>query len=70
VITEVLDLKGLRKGMNRQDINQEDQKADDQLQIFYFCIRLIIRTKQEVIQCPPSEKQCLHSNFHGFINKT
>jgi hypothetical protein len=35
-IAEVLDLKGLRKGMNRQDINREDQKADDQLAIFLF----------------------------------
>jgi hypothetical protein len=33
-ITEILDPKGLRKGMNRQDTNGEDQKADDQLAIF------------------------------------
>jgi hypothetical protein len=33
-ITEVLDPKWLRKGMNRQDTNQEDQKADDQLANF------------------------------------
>jgi hypothetical protein len=44
-IAEVLDLKGLRKGMNRQDINREDQKADDQVVFFYFCIRLISSTK-------------------------
>jgi hypothetical protein len=35
-ITEVLDPKGLRKGMNRQDTNREDQKADDQLANFLF----------------------------------
>jgi hypothetical protein len=35
-ITEVLDLKGLRKGMNIQDTNQEDQKADDQLANFFI----------------------------------
>jgi hypothetical protein len=34
--SHVLDLKGLRKGMNRQDTNQEDQKADDQLANFLF----------------------------------
>jgi hypothetical protein len=36
VIAEVLDPKGLRKGMNRQDTNREDQKADDQLANFLF----------------------------------
>jgi hypothetical protein len=35
-ITEVLDLKGLREGMNRQDTYQEGQKSDDQLAKFYF----------------------------------
>jgi hypothetical protein len=28
-ITEVLDPKGLRKGMNSPDTNREDQKAND-----------------------------------------
>jgi hypothetical protein len=35
-IAEVLDQKGLREGMNRQDTYQEGQKADDQLAKFYF----------------------------------
>jgi hypothetical protein len=35
-ITEVLDLKVLRKGMNRQDTNREDQKANEQLANFLF----------------------------------
>jgi hypothetical protein len=35
-ITEVLDQKGLREVMNRQDTYQEGQKADDQLPKFYF----------------------------------
>jgi hypothetical protein len=48
-IAEVLDPKGLRKGMNRPDTNQEDQKADDQLANYYFCIRLISSTKQELL---------------------
>jgi hypothetical protein len=50
-IAEVLFLKGLRKGMNSQDTNREDQKLMTNWQIFYFCIRLISSTKQEVIQC-------------------
>jgi hypothetical protein len=33
-IAEVLDLKGLREGMNRQDTCPEGQKADDQLANF------------------------------------
>jgi hypothetical protein len=33
-ITEVFDPKGLREGMNRQDIHGEGQKADDQLANF------------------------------------
>jgi hypothetical protein len=45
-ITEVLDLKGLREGMNRQDTYLKGQKADDQLaNFFYFCIMLISSTK-------------------------
>jgi hypothetical protein len=36
MIAEVLDLKELREGMNRQDTYQEGQKADDQLANFYF----------------------------------
>jgi hypothetical protein len=35
-IVEVLDPKGLREGMNRQDTFQEGQKADDQLANFLF----------------------------------
>jgi hypothetical protein len=35
-IAEVLDPKGLREGMNRQDTYWEGQKADDQLAKFYF----------------------------------
>jgi hypothetical protein len=50
-IAEVLDPKGLRKAMNRRDTNRENQKADEQLANFYFCIRLISSTKQEVLQC-------------------
>jgi hypothetical protein len=49
-IAEILDLKGLRKGMNSQDTNQEDQKADDQMANFYFCLRLISSLKQDLIQ--------------------
>jgi hypothetical protein len=50
-ITEVLDPKGLRKGMNRQDTNERTRRLMTNWQIFYFCIRLISSTKQEVIQC-------------------
>jgi hypothetical protein len=35
-IAEVLDPKGLRKGMNRRNINGEDQKADDQTGKFFI----------------------------------
>jgi hypothetical protein len=39
-IAEVLDPKGLRKEMNSQDTNQEDQKAMTNWQIFYFALGL------------------------------
>jgi hypothetical protein len=51
VIAEVLDPKGLRKGMNRQDTNREDQKIDDQLANFLYLHQAYKHTKQEVIQC-------------------
>jgi hypothetical protein len=35
-IAEVLDPKGLRKGMNSQDTNQEDQNANDQTGKFFI----------------------------------
>jgi hypothetical protein len=35
-IAEVLDLKGLREGMNKQDTYREVQKTDDQLANFLF----------------------------------
>jgi hypothetical protein len=50
-IAEILHPKGLSKRMNRQQTNREDQKIDDQLANFYFCIRLISSTNQKVIQC-------------------
>jgi hypothetical protein len=40
-ITEILDPKGLREGMNRQDIYREGQKADDQLAIFFIFLSKI-----------------------------
>jgi hypothetical protein len=46
-ITEVLDPKGLREGMNRQDTYQEGQKADTHWQNFIFLSKFY--TKEEEI---------------------
>jgi hypothetical protein len=45
-IAEVLDPKGLREGMNRQDTYQEGQKADDQLATFYFSQPALYKRKR------------------------
>jgi hypothetical protein len=45
-ITEVLDPKGLREGMSRQDTYQEGQKADDQLENSLFFSASFIQKKR------------------------
>jgi hypothetical protein len=49
-IAEVLNLKGLRGGMNRQDVSRGPEGWWPNWQIFYFCIRFISSTKKEVTQ--------------------
>jgi hypothetical protein len=47
-ITEVLDPKGLREGMNRQDTYQEDKKSDDQLAKFYFSQKVLYKRGRDL----------------------
>jgi hypothetical protein len=46
-IAEVLDPKGLREGMNRQDTYREAQKADDQLANFLFFLSKLYTKEEE-----------------------
>jgi hypothetical protein len=47
-ITEILDPKGLREGMNKQDTYREGQKADDQLEKFYFSQQALYRRGRDL----------------------
>jgi hypothetical protein len=47
-IAEILDMKGLREGMNRQDTYQEDQRADDQLANFLVFSASFIQKKKRL----------------------
>jgi hypothetical protein len=74
VIAEVLDPKGLRKGMNRQDTNREDQKADDQLANFLFLHQAYKQYKAGKLynarRTSMPGKQCPHSQLPGFMTET
>jgi hypothetical protein len=63
-IAEILNLKWLRKGMNRQDTNQEDQKADDQMAKFLFLHQAY---KQYEAECYTKQEELLFLGNNALV---
>jgi hypothetical protein len=67
-ITEVLDPKGLREGINRQNTYWEGQKADDQLAKFYFSQQALYKRKKDLTSKTlwPSYNFSVFATLHSY----